>query len=269
MPCRKIVYFHGVTPVDLLLDQDPVAAYWSSKALLQVPQLMRCDTLIANSHWNLEDLLKHFEQRPGSERLDVIPPITPDLPIFRESLREQPKGDPFEVIVVGRVAPHKKIEWAIEMIAQLGNKGLNAHLRIIGSSHNGHYLSLLRATSERLHLQNRVHFDGQVSQADLINAFRHASALLVTSEHEGFCIPVLEAMHMGLPALVRTGTAASEVGGDAVAGFTTVAEGVEALQRLIQEPGLRDAMVKSGRRKAAEWLEHASPGNWLKQLSTD
>lgn len=269
LPCRKIVYFHGVTPVELLLEHDPTSAYWSSKALLQLPQLAHCDHFIANSHWNLEDLLKHFEHRPGEEHLDVIPPITPGLPVFREPPRVQPQCDPFEVMVVGRVAPHKKIEWAIEIVARLVNKGFDVHLRIIGPAHNDHYLSLLKCSNNTLQLQDRVRFEGQVTQAELIDAFHQANALLITSEHEGFCIPVLEAMHMGLPAIIRVGTAASEVGGDAVASFSTVDEGTVALQQLIQEAEVRHAMVKSGRLKAAKWLEQASAYNWLKQLSTD
>ena len=267
LPCRKVVYFHGVTPVELLLDHDPVAAYWSSKALLQLPQLALCDKLIANSQWNLDDLLGRMAHPPAPEQLAVIPPVTSDLPIFQQAHREPPDNAVFEVIVVGRVAPHKKIEWAIDIVGTLVSKGYGVHLKIIGSALNLDYLAMLQAAVKTQHLENHVHMVGQVSQAALHQAFQEADALLITSEHEGFCIPVLEAMHLGLPTVIRSGTAASEVAGDAGLGFSNISEGAGALERLVQDKTLGRTMVKSGAQRAKKWLENASIHHWLNQLS--
>lgn len=267
LPCRKVVYFHGVTPVELLLDHDPVAAYWSSKALLQLPQLALCDKLIANSQWNLDDLLGRMAHPPAPEQLAVIPPVTSDLPIFQQAHREPPDNAVFEVIVVGRVAPHKKIEWAIEIVGALVSKGYCVHLKIIGSALNLDYLAMLQAAVKTQHLENHVHMVGQVSQAALLQAFQEADALLITSEHEGFCIPVLEAMHLGLPTVIRSGTAASEVAGDAGLGFSNISEGAGALERLVLDKTLGRTMVKSGAQRAEKWLENASIHHWLNQLS--
>ncbi|WP_265332307.1 glycosyltransferase [Burkholderia cenocepacia] len=54
-----------------------------------------------------------------------------------------------------------------------------------------------------------------VDDADLLSSYDRASLLLSMSRHEGFCIPALEAMYRGIPAVVRAGHAAAEVVGDA------------------------------------------------------
>jgi glycosyltransferase involved in cell wall biosynthesis len=266
LPCRKVVYFHGVTPVELLLDHDPVAAYWSSKALLQLPQLALCDKLIANSQWNLDDLLGRMAHPPAHEQLAVIPPVTPDLPIFQQAHREPPDNAVFELIVVGRVAPHKKIEWAIDIVGTLVSKGYGVHLKIIGSALNLDYLAMLQAAVKTQHLENHVHMVGQVSQAALHQAFQEADALLITSEHEGFCIPVLEAMHLGLPTVIRSGTAASEVAGDAGLFFSTPSEGAQQIQRLLERNISTLPMVNSGSLRAHQLLRESSPAAWLRTL---
>lgn len=112
---------------------------------------------------------------------------------------------------MGRVVPHKRIEDLIEVVALLAQAGQPAHLHVVGSSHNPDYRALLDNVIAHHGLQTHVHLHGMVSAEALAQHYQTADLLLVASQHEGFCVPVLEAMHLGLPVVLRSGTAAGEV----------------------------------------------------------
>jgi glycosyltransferase involved in cell wall biosynthesis len=197
----------------------------------------------------------------------VIPPVSPNFPQFQPApALERDRHEGLNLLVLGRVVPHKRLEDAIQVLALLRQHGVAATLNIVGSSGNRVYQDHLDQLVRSLGLSASVHFKGLVDAPALLSAYSESDALLLTSEHEGFGVPVLEAMHRGLPVVMRKGTAASEVGADAVQNFASIEQAADQLQRLAQEPGLQGAMVKSGRRRAAELLEQASAGAWQKLL---
>jgi glycosyltransferase involved in cell wall biosynthesis len=115
------------------------------------------------------------------------------------------------LLMVGRVVPHKRIEDAIDILALLQQREFTASLTIVGNAPNYDYLKLLINRARKLGVLERVDFKGMLDDADLFECYEIASALLVMSRHEGFCVPVLEAMHFGKAVFVRGGTAAQEI----------------------------------------------------------
>jgi glycosyltransferase involved in cell wall biosynthesis len=164
--------------------------------------------------------------------------------------------------MLGRIVPHKRIEHGIQMLADLRRGGLDAVLDVVGSCHNAVYAGYLQEQALSLGVTDSVHMWGMLSDPEVAERFAQASLLLVASEHEGFCVPVLEAMHLGVAAVVREDTAAGEVGAEAVRSYAGIAQGAELLRRIAAEPGLRAAMVKSGRSRAAKLLHEASVDVW-------
>jgi glycosyltransferase involved in cell wall biosynthesis len=216
LPGRKLAYFHGITPPELLLEHDPVAAYYCARGYAQLPLLAQFDHVVANSAFNLNELQQHIPGGLAPERTSVLPPISARFPLFARPARApRPMpavaGQPLHLLTVGRVVPHKRIEDLIEVVALLAQQGQAAHLHVVGSSHNADYRALLDRTIQTHGLQAHVHLHGMVSDAKLAQQYEAADVLLVASLHEGFCVPVLEAMHLGLPVVLRSGTAASEV----------------------------------------------------------
>jgi len=215
LPGRKLAYFHGITPPELLLEHDPVAAYYCARGYAQLPLLAQFDHVVANSAFNLRELQQHIPGGLAPERTSVVPPISARFPLFARPARAPrpiPKpGQPLHLLTVGRVVPHKRIEDLIEVVALLAKQGQAAHLHVVGSSHNADYRALLDRTIQTHGLQAHVHLHGMLSDAELAQQYEAADVLLVASLHEGFCVPVLEAMHLGLPVVLRSGTAASEV----------------------------------------------------------
>lgn len=265
LPGRKVAYFHGVTPVELLLEHDPVAAYWSAKAITQLPRLGEFDHLIANSRWNLDDLARHLPRPLEAGRTSVIPPITPDMPLMRRPARAvhawQP---PLSLLTVGRLAPHKRVEDVIRIVASLVQQGVPATLTLVGGATSDDYLQHLHDTADTLGVRTQVTFCGHVSDEALDRCYADADLLVSASLHEGFCIPVLEAMQQGLPVLVRQGTAATEVAGDAGLVYDTPEAAVALLvEGARKQNPIWTALADRARDRSATLIEQAQAKHWL------
>jgi glycosyltransferase involved in cell wall biosynthesis len=114
------------------------------------------------------------------------------------------------------------------------------------------YLRRLLETVHDLRVQNVV-FTGQVTQGDLIAAYRSSQAFLCLSEHEGFCVPLLEAMHFGLPVLAYDAAAVSETmnGGGILLGDKDPAVVAAVLDRVLTDEVFRGAVLASQARTLA------------------
>jgi len=113
------------------------------------------------------------------------------------------------------------------------------------------YADALRRYAAELGLGDAVHFAGKVDDADLREAYRTSDVLVVASEHEGFCLPVVEAMAEGLPVVAHRRGALPEVLGDA----GVLLDGkdpevtADAVHRLQTDDRWRAAVVTAGHRR--------------------
>jgi len=253
LPCRKLCYFHGVTTPDLVREFDPVTAALCERSVKQFTLLSHFDSLLANSRLTVQSLAPYLD----TNRVQVVPPVSSDMPIFQHCNAPRHKRETLELLVVGRVVPHKRIEDAIEVMAQVRAKGRNAQMRVVGSAVSRDYSTYLAELSHKLGVQQHVFFAGILDEQKLIEHYYQADALLSVSRHEGFCVPVLEAMHLGLPVFVRTGTASSEVGEGAAMVFNGLAQASDAICQMHGNLELCNAMSKAGKRRAAKVLATA------------
>jgi len=260
---QKVCYFHGVTPPELLRAHEPVTAALCERSIAQIPMLRAFDKLVCNSEFNRVEL----QASTGREDIAVLPPVTPSFPLFAQpGFDELPGASGRRILVLGRVVPHKRIEDAIALIDGLRRRSMTCELVVVGSSHNAVYQEHLAQLVQTLDLQDQVVFKGMVGHDELLELYRRSALLLSASLHEGYCVPVLEAMHLGLPVLVREGTAAVEVGGSAVRKFGTLAEGVSEIERLLGDRVLRTRMVKSGRLQSARQIGATTAQAWMALL---
>lgn len=208
LKCHKLCYFHGITPPELLQDFEPVTADLCRIAILQLPRLSGFDLIITNSQ-NSAEYLANFT---GTKPVRIVPPVFADMPLFLRTLQpKKPAKNTPNLLVVGRVVPHKNIELAIELLAHLRKRNIMATLSIVGSMPNYDYSKFLINHARSLDVLDYVDFNGMLDNADLFDCYESSNALIIMSRHEGFCIPVLEAMHFGKPVFVRCGTAAQEL----------------------------------------------------------
>lgn len=262
MPQRKVCYFHGVTPAELLREHEPVTADLCLQSIKQLPLLAGFERLVVNSEFNRRDLSRYLDTSSAV----VIPPISAKLPLFQRRPAGNVEGAPLRILMLGRIVPHKRIEHGIQMLADLRRRGLDIELDVVGSCHNAVYAGFLQEQARSLGVADSVHLWGMLSDAAVAERFAQASALLVTSEHEGFCIPVLEAMHLGVPAVVRAGSAATEVGGDATPSFADPLQGAECLAQLLTQPAVRREQVKLGFERSSALIREASVETWMALL---
>jgi glycosyltransferase involved in cell wall biosynthesis len=125
-------------------------------------------------------------------------------------------------LAIGRVAPNKSVEHAITALAATRRgRDPRAVLRIIGKPATEAYERALRRYVTELGLDDAVRFEGHASDTTVADAYATSDVLVVASEHEGFCVPVIEAMAAGLPVVAFDQGAVPEVLGDAGVLLTT------------------------------------------------
>ncbi len=124
------------------------------------------------------------------------------------------------------------------------------------------YTAALRRYIDEMGLHDAVTFTGTVSDEELVAAMARADVLVMTSRHEGFGVPALEAMSLGLPVVANDAGALPEVVGDA--GLLVDARDPYALAgavaRVLGDDDLRGALSAAGRARSPPWICRP-PGN--------
>ena len=126
------------------------------------------------------------------------------------------------ILFTGRLSPNKKQTDLVKMIYYL--KQINPNTRLIlvggGKDETDNYFKELKALIKKLHLQHDVIITNQVSESELKSYFMLADLFVSMSEHEGFGVPLVEAMCFDIPVLAYKSTAIPETLGDAALMFT-------------------------------------------------
>jgi len=201
--------------------------------------------------------------RAGFARTETLPVRVDfealDRPGDQALLRELRAGPP-SLLTVGRVVPSKRIEDVVKAFAYYRRAEPLARLYCVGShDEQGPYLASLRWLVRRLGLGGAVTFTGQVPNEQRGAYYRGCRVYVTMSEHEGFCVPVVEAMHLGTPVVGRAGTALTETIGDAgVLALENRPEVVaEAIDLLARDTPLRRRLVEKGHKRAADFAPAA------------
>jgi glycosyltransferase involved in cell wall biosynthesis len=198
---RKLAYFHGITPPRLLQAFDPEGSVVCSKALTQLPELAQFDAIAANSSATAHQLIQAFgdgDRQP--EKVKIIAPCLTWARPYPEAARATGSSHA-RFLFVGQLRPHKRIEHLLELFSEYLKLSPGAECWIVAASSATAYAAYLDWV-ERSQCRippGRVHWTGKVSDEALQKLYCSASVYISMSEHEGFCIPILEAMAAGLP----------------------------------------------------------------------
>jgi L-malate glycosyltransferase len=208
-------YYHNITPPEFFYPFDVEAAERMRRGREQLCRLApRISLAFAASRFSADEL-----RTVGVSDVRLLPPfaapdqVAPDEGYLRR-LRDGKRG--IDLLFVGRVSPHKGHQQLLRVLALLAaGAGLEVRLFIVGRPGPHTYLVMLHRVVTRLGLDHRVIFTGTVSHAQLAAHYRAADLFLCLSEHEGFCLPLLEAMRNGLPVVAHEAGAVSELVSDA------------------------------------------------------
>jgi len=210
LPSRKVILYHNITPAIYFAVINPQTAHVLERGRHQLKQLAGvADVNLAASAFNAAELRAAGYANPA-----VLPlALTLDSAtreVDRGVLRQFQDGFT-NILFVGRCVPNKRLEDLIDAFACY-RTAVNKHARLIHvGSYAGSepYYHLLRSQALELGLVD-VHFAGAVPQAHLNAYYACASLFLCMSEHEGFCIPLLEAMAHDIPVLAFAAGAVPE-----------------------------------------------------------
>jgi L-malate glycosyltransferase len=217
-PETLVVNYHNITPPALVASWNNPLARGQLQAQAELRLLApRTRLAVADSAYNREDLLA-----AGFAESVVVPPsaaLGRDILAAAAHRGGSPRGVEgrgARWLSVGRVAPNKAIDQTvIALTVTRAHFDADATLQIVGKPAIAAYDDALHRYVAEMGLADAVTFAGHASDATVGAAYARADVLVVTSAHEGFCVPVTEAMAVGLPVVAYAQGAIPEVLGDA------------------------------------------------------
>ena len=162
------------------------------------------------------------------------------------------------IIFIGRIAPNKKQDDLVRCFAEYLTMDSNSRLILVGGcDSNDIYYKLLVETIQQLQISQYVIITGKVNDSQLLSYYRTAHLYWSMSEHEGFGVPLVEAMWFDIPILAYKSSAIPETLGKAGLMFTTKEDLVQiaALAKLlIYDDDLNLKVIKAQRERRNDFL---------------
>jgi L-malate glycosyltransferase len=207
LPGRMALVYHNITPPEYFIGvhKDLVKLCFRGRRELTA-YVARCDLALGDSEYNRQEL-----EAIGFTHTGVLP-VVPDFSHL-DGGADPKLAAGFDdgwtnVMFVGRVIPNKKFEDVIRAFHVYRTRHNPRSRLLLVGSYSGfeRYLTMLHALVARLGTPD-VHFLGHVSNEELTALYDVADLFLCASEHEGFCVPLVEAFYKGIPVLAFAATA--------------------------------------------------------------
>jgi glycosyltransferase involved in cell wall biosynthesis len=256
LPRGRVLQYHNVTPAHFFAPYDAGIFRVATLGRRELTTLVaRTDVALGDSEFNRRELAAL-----GFTNTAVFP-IAVDLDRIRNAparpaLQHMLSDGLTNFLFVGRIVPNKALEDHIRM-AEHYKRYVDTAYRFIfvGKTDSvPRYYDTVRALIDEYQMpSDRVVFTGAVPEEDLATYYRTASVYISLSEHEGFCVPLLEAMAADVPVLAYASTAIPDTLGGAGVQFTPkdLEHAAELLGELTFNDDLR-AQVISGQRQRLE-----------------
>jgi glycosyltransferase involved in cell wall biosynthesis len=252
-PDRLVVIYHNITPAHWFLGFHPHLARLCHHGRRELAAFAaRTELALGDSEFNRREL-----DKAGFRHTGVLPIVLdlraydrPRSPVVRRLYGDGRRN----VLFVGRIIPNKRIDDLIRAFA-LYQRRCEPHSRLLlVGDDRGHerYLQRIQQMVRALRVQEVV-FTGQVDHDELLAYYSVADVFLCLSEHEGYCVPLVEAMHLGVPVLAYDAGAVAETlrGGGLLLKEKPPELVAELLHALQSDASLREATLASQRRAIA------------------
>lgn len=263
-PERKLINYHNVTPAAFFGPWLPHVAVEVEQGRRQLASFAPvCELGIAVSSYNERELLE-----AGFPRT-VVAPVIVDFTVFDsqvdsptlERLNKAKRSGGADWLFVGRVAPNKAQHDLVTAFALYRSVyDPHARLHLVGGHTQG-YAQAVMALVEDLDLADAVNLADSVSPGALSAYYRCADVFVCASDHEGFGVPLLEAMHHRVPIVAYAAAAVPEMlagGAGLVLDEKQPAVLAAAVHRVCTDETLRSQLVKSGEARLSDYsLERA------------
>ncbi len=266
----RVMIYHNLTPEHWFLPYNPRVVADLIQGRGELPELLKeVDLVLADSEYNREEL-KSF----GCEVSTVLP-----LLIDIEKWQVPANGGITaavrghggrNILHVGRTAPNKCIQDIIKVFYFYHHKiEPKSKLWLIGNDIDTEIYSFeLRRLVSELRLNDAVEFVGTVADGELRAFYEGADAYICMSEHEGFCVPLLEAMHFGVPVMAYNSTAVGDTLGDGgiLLGRKSPAEVAELVNLVVTDNEMRAKLIAAGKKRVKDFSPEVFVANLEKVL---
>jgi len=256
--------YHNITPASLVERWAPGLGHEVRLGRDQLSDLAaRTRFALADSEFNRRELIDLGYR--STETAPLLLDMRRTNSAFDETVLAQltgptPRGPHF--LFVGKVAPHKAPHDLVAMLAAYrAVYEPTARLSLVGTPISDRYLEALEAYINDLGLSDAVTITGSIPQASLEAYWRSADVFVCASEHEGFCVPLVEAMGHDIPIVAFAAAAVPETIGDA--GLTVTDKSplalAAAVNRVLSDHHLSAALRQRGQERVASLdLDHAT-----------
>jgi glycosyltransferase involved in cell wall biosynthesis len=264
LPNPKLLLYHNVTPPEWLWDQAPVAALRCAIGREQLSELVQAvDVAAAASSFSATEL-----RSLGADRTEVIPLLVDTNRLGPPTIRRA--GSSPTVLFVGRLSPHKRQAEVIRVFSLYRRyRAPGARLTLVGDPVTADYAAGLRRLADTL-APGAVTIESSLSDAELGNRYRSADVFLCLSAHEGFCVPLLEAFHFGVPVIATPTGAVPETAGDAalLVDDTDRVVVAELLDLAVRDESLRAALRTRGNARLKSYSPDTVAGRLRAAIET-
>lgn len=254
--CTIHLKYHNITPPDFFRGYDRNSTYATELGRAQTQRILEMNKVslfVGDSQYNIDDLLSYglrirsaivapFTQIQDFDEVEADPDIK----------QEMKAGGKKNVLFVGRVVPNKGHVHLFRTLNRfIDFYGTNICLHLVGGfalAENTYFIELENIINQSK-LGPFIKFHQKINSAKLKAFYQYSDAFLLMSEHEGFCVPILEAQYLDLPIVALNRTAVGETLGpqQIIYPETDYDFFASALQRVFTHTELRKSVIENGR----------------------
>ena len=252
---KKTLIYHNITPSHWFKGSNPRIVNDIEQGIQEFPEMLEIsDRIISDSKFNAEEVKKL-----GFESIVLDLPIDPARWNLETNIgiATQLQNDPStHIIHVGRLAPNKCIEDIIKTFYfyhETINK--NCKLWLVGIDIDTEVYSYsLKRLVNFLGLEEKVKFVGCFADTELKALYENSTIYLCMSEHEGFCMPVIEAMSFGLPVLAYASSAVPDtIGkGGVLVNHKEHLELAILIDEILNNQELKSKLIQAGKERVGQ-----------------
>jgi len=248
---KLAISYHNISPTEIYVKDNAEFAVGLECGRYELSLLRdRVKLSFADSQFNLEDLEQYGYTDVHLAPVGLTPRRLTSLPYDSRLIERLNRTFPDGFVVgVGQVLPHKRVEQLIETIHLVNSvHDKNLGLVLVGAARQEKYLDAINQHKKSLPFVN-VELLGSVKDQELATVYRMAKCYFGMSDHEGLCIPPLEAMSFGLPVVIKGTGAIPETLKDAAVVLpanASVTLASEAIVEVIDNANLRAVLATRG-----------------------
>lgn len=267
---KKVMVYHNITPEHFFIDFSDDMVRFTREGRRHLQRLSRTfDLSIADSTFNTDEL--RALDFPRVSTFPIMVDLDDYAAPFSRPYYNLLKDERKNIIFVGRITPNKKIEDLVKVLFYY-KKYISPSVRLIVAGKTQtlpKYFLSVRDLAGRFYLtSDDIVFTGHIPFAELLSVYRLGDVFLSMSEHEGFCLPLIESCFFQVPVIAYdTGAVAETLGG---AGLLVKEKRYEYVGGLVEQVFADDALRANLRelqeKRIEKYKAEADPAGFFRIL---